>query len=303
MRRIRAASRNGWRAALAAVLLWTLPSLGCTGAVQAPAGESLNVMTFNIRYGTAREADSADNWAQRATRVHRVIADYEPDVLGIQEALRFQIDSLRSWFQGLNEAGVGRDDGKEAGEYSAILYREDRLELLEGGTEWLSDTPSVPGSKSWGNEIPRIVTWARLRDRMTGGTFYVFNTHWDHQSQPSRERSADRVLARIAAREHQEDAVIVTGDFNAGEDNAAFQALLEGGATGVRLIDTFRAIHPDTSEVGTFNAFTGTADGPKIDAILTTPEWQVRDAAIVRLRVNGRFPSDHFPVTARLILR
>jgi endonuclease/exonuclease/phosphatase family metal-dependent hydrolase len=260
----------------------------------------LDVMTFNIRYGSAREADANDEWANRALRVRDVIAEFGPDVLGIQEALRFQIDSLRAWFPGLSETGVGRDDGETAGEYSAILYRSERLEMLEGSTEWLSDTPTVPGSKSWGNEIPRIVTWARFRDRETGRTFYVYNTHWDHQSQPSRERSAARVLERMAAREHGTDPVIVSGDFNAGEINPAFQALLAGTANA-RLIDTFRAVRTDTTNTGTFNGFTGATGGERIDAILASPEWRIRDAAIIRTRVMGRYPSDHFPVTARLV--
>jgi endonuclease/exonuclease/phosphatase family metal-dependent hydrolase len=277
--------------------------LGCAARTTDPrAPAALDVMTFNIRYGTARENDARDEWSDRAPRVRAVVAEFDPDVLGIQEALRFQIDSLRSWFPDHEETGVGRDDGREAGEYSAILYREGRLELLDGSTEWLSETPAEPGSKSWGNEIPRIVTWARFRDRSNGRTFYVYNTHWDHQSQPSRERSAAYLLERIRAREHRSDPVIVSGDFNAGEDNPAFQALLAGDGA-VQLVDTYRAVRTDTSNVGTFNAFTGATDGAKIDAILATPDWVIRDAAIVRTQIDGRYPSDHFPVIARLSIR
>ena len=289
------------RASLARLAIIALV-LGCAARTDPGAPATLDVMTFNIRYGTARENDARDEWPERAPRLRAVIAEFDPDVLGIQEALRFQIDSLRSWFPGLEETGVGRDDGREAGEYSAILYREERLELLDGSTEWLSETPAVPGSKSWGNEIPRIVTWARFRDRSNGRTFYVYNTHWDHQSQPSRERSAAYLLERIRAREQRADPVIVSGDFNAGEDNAAFQALLASDGA-VRLVDTYRAVRTDTSNVGTFNAFTDATDGAKIDAILATLDWVVRDAAIVRAQIDGRYPSDHFPVIARLSIQ
>jgi endonuclease/exonuclease/phosphatase family metal-dependent hydrolase len=159
---------------------------------------------------------------------------------------------------------------------------------------------------SWGNRITRIATWARFRDRATHATFYVFNTHWDHESQPSRERSAALIIERIGGREHPDDPVLLMGDFNAGEDNAAFQALLApraAAAGNVPLYDTFRAVHPAARETGTFNAFRGERSGPKIDAILVSPEWETLDASIVLLEENGRYPSDHFPVTAVLRLR
>lgn len=276
-------------------------------AAPAPSTEpQLRVMSFNVRYGTADEPDDRDEWPERRARVRAVVADHSPDIIGVQEVLRFQLDDLGRWFPGLAEVGVGRDDGREAGEYSAILYRRDRFELLEQGTFWLSDTPEVPGSKSWGNRIPRVVTWARLRDRDGLGTFYVYNTHWDHQSQPSRERSAELLRAHILAREHP-DPVIVTGDFNAGELNPAYRMLLgdvapdaTGGRAELRLIDTFRAVHPGAEEVGTFNGFGRGAGLDKIDGVLVTSGWTVHDADIVRTRYGGRFPSDHFPVTARL---
>ncbi len=290
---------------LSAMLVGT----ACSPAEQEASG--IRVMTFNIRYGTANEPDDRDEWPQRSARVEAVVREFAPDIVGVQEALRFQIDSLRSWFPIYAESGVGRDDGREAGEYSAILYRSDRFEVLAESTEWLSATPDVPGSATWGNEIPRIVTWARLRDRQSERTFYVYNTHWDHQSQPSRERSAFFLLHHIAARDHA-DPVLVMGDFNAGEDNRAFRQLIgapasahapaDAGSEGVGLTDTFRTMYPDSVTVGTFNGFEGDVAGPKIDAILTSPGWLVRGAGIVRDRIGGRYPSDHYPVVTRLLL-
>jgi endonuclease/exonuclease/phosphatase family metal-dependent hydrolase len=267
------------------------------------AADEVRAMTFNIRYGTAPDGEHA--WPLRRHLAFRVIRDYAPTVLGVQEALRSQLDEIGRELPDYGEIGVGREDGVEAGEYSAILYDRRRLELLEHDTFWLSDTPDVPGSMTWGNRITRVATWARFRSA-DGGTFYVFNTHWDHESQPSRERSAALILERIRARAHPDDPVLLMGDFNAGEDNAAFQALLakrSEGAGELRLYDTFRAVHPDAGQTGTYHAFRGDRSGPKIDAILASPEWETLAADIVLLEVGGRYPSDHFPVTAVLRLR
>ena len=267
-----------------------------------PAAEPppVRVMSFNLRYGTADDGDNA--WPHRRDLVMRTIGDFNPTLLDVQEALRFQLDELHAEFPHLAEIGIGRDDGAEAGEYSAILYDLERLERLDSGTFWLSDTPEVVASTSWGNRITRIVTWTRLRDRAGGDTFYVFNTHWDHESQPSRERSAELILQRIADRAGG-GPVILTGDFNAGEDNPAFARLVAAYAGAAdHLRDTFRALHPDAEDVGTFNGFTGERSGEKIDAILVSGEWRVLEAGIDRAHDGGRYPSDHFPVTAVVAL-
>lgn len=262
-----------------------------------PQAVELRVMTFNIRYGTAD--DGANAWPGRRTLVGDVITAFGPSVLGVQEALAFQLEELDALLPGYGRVGVGRDDGMEAGEFSAIFYDRARLEVVSEGTFWFSESPSEPGSTAWGATIPRICSWARFRERASGRTFFVYNNHWDHQAQESRERSAALLLDRIGARVPAGDPVIVTGDFNAGEDNPAFR-LLVGDAD--RLRDTFRLLHASDTVVGTFNGFEGTADGPKIDAILASPEWAVLSSAIDRTEVAGRYPSDHFPVTAVLRL-
>ncbi|MHC4349089.1 MAG: endonuclease/exonuclease/phosphatase family protein [Planctomycetota bacterium] len=262
-------------------------------ATSAREPEPLRVMTFNVRYGTAQ--DGENRWELRDDLVVRVIRDFDPAVVGVQEALRFQLDELREALPAFHEIGAGRRDGREAGEYAAILYRHDRFEVLEQETFWFSDTPSVPGSVSWGNRITRICTWGRFRERRTRRSFYVFNVHWDHESQPSRVRSGELLRARVEARSHPDDPVIVTGDFNAGESNPAVRPLADAG-----LVDTFRVLHPDVEEAGTFNGFTGSRGGEKIDGIWVTPDWDVIHAAIDRTNSGGRYPSDHFPVTAVL---
>jgi endonuclease/exonuclease/phosphatase family metal-dependent hydrolase len=254
-------------------------------------------MSFNIRYGTA--ADGENNWPQRRELVFDVIREHDPDVLGVQEALRFQLDEIGAAVPGYGELGVGRDDGREAGEYAAIMYRADRFEVSESGTFWFSSEPDVVGSIDWGAHLPRICTWARLVEKSSGRAFYVFNVHFDHQSQESRERSAELLVERIEARA-QADPVVVTGDFNADEDNPAMLYLLgaEGAESGVGLRDSFRVVHPDAVDVGTFNGFEGRTAGPKIDAILVSGNLNVESAAIVRTSRDGRYPSDHFPVVA-----
>lgn len=285
-------------------LLLAALAVACATGGRGDAGPvPLDVMTFNIRYGTAQ--DSTNAWPLRRGVLYDVIRAHSPQVLGLQEALRFQIDEIRGRLGGYAEVGVGRDDGREAGEYSAILYDSKRLEVLEQGTFWFSSTPETPGSTSWGNSITRISSWARFRDSADGGTFYVYNMHWDHQSQPSRDSSAVAVLRHLATVSPAEP-IIVMGDFNAGETNSAYRVLLAGASRvdgAPRMLDTFRAVNPSASNVGTFHGFRGGADGEKIDAVLISTDWDVLAATIDRTAKDGRYPSDHYPVTARIIRR
>jgi endonuclease/exonuclease/phosphatase family metal-dependent hydrolase len=262
----------------------------------------VRVMSFNIRYGTAN--DGANSWERRREMVFDVLRKNKPAVVGLQEALDFQIAEICEAVGGYGRIGVGRDDGKTRGEYSAILYASSRFRVDDSGTFWLSDTPEVPGSITWGNACTRICTWARLVDSKSGAAFYMFNTHLDHISQPSREKSAILLAGRIAAREHAEPFVL-TGDFNVGERNPVVlylkgRARLGAESVPVAMLDTFRLVEPNATEVGTFNAFKGNRTGEKIDYIFTEGGVGVPDARILRDNVEGRYPSDHFPVTAKL---
>ncbi len=261
----------------------------------------LTVMTFNIRYGTAD--DGPDRWERRRAPVFDVIRDAGPDIVALQEALRFQLDELRANLIGYQELGVGRDDGGTNGEYAAILYRVERFEVLAHGTFWFSETPGVPGSMGWGARLPRICTWARLLDRDSGRSLYIYNVHLDHEAQESRERSAALLVERIRGIPDR-DPVIVAGDFNAGEDNSAMRIIRgEDRTAGPRLRDSYRVLYPDDAEAGTFNGFHGATSGPKIDGVFVSDGWSVEAAAIVRTSRGGRYPSDHFPVVATLRLR
>lgn len=272
------------------LLLLSLP------ATAAPAQATVRVLTFNIRYGTAN--DGAHVWAARRAHVITTIRDHAPHLLGVQEALRFQLDELHAALPGYLEIGVGRDDGLIAGEYAAVLVDTLRFSVIGSGTFWLSDTPDVPGSMHWGNRITRVTTWARLVDRATGDTMRVYNLHWDHESQPSRERSAGLLVQRIAAGANSEDAIVVMGDFNSDETNPAFTSLVSDNS--VLLHDTFRARHPDATIVGTFNSFRGDSTAGKIDAVLVGEGWETIDAGIDRRRFGALWASDHFAVWATI---
>jgi endonuclease/exonuclease/phosphatase family metal-dependent hydrolase len=265
----------------------------------------MSVMTYNIRYGTAKDGENA--WNLRREMLFDVIRREDADLVGLQEALDFQIQEIVGAAPGYAVVGVGRDNGLRAGEYSAILYKKDRFHVAEAGTFWFSDTPSVPGSRSWGNTITRICTWARFVDR-DGRGFWLFNVHLDHQSQPSRERSTELLRDRIAARASPNEPVVVTGDFNVGENNPAIHTLVgrprtEPPGGPAPFVDTFRILHPDEPAVGTFNGFkVGTIGSDKIDYVLVQPGTEVIRAEIIRTSRGDRYPSDHFPVVARVRL-
>lgn len=274
-----------------------------------PAGLQLRVMTFNIRYGSA--GDGENRWKKRKQMVFDIFKNHKTDVAGLQEALTFQIDEILESTPGFGMIGIGRNDGVKKGEYCAILYDSKRFDVNESGTFWFSDTPEVPGSTSWGNSYTRICTWARLVERKSSLAFYIYNVHLDHQSQPSREKSVALLAERIGQRKYKEPFV-VTGDFNAGENNPAV-LFLKGKAglddkkgwkseNPIPLADTFRILYPDAKDVGTFNQFKGISSDEKIDYIFTKPEVKILEAAILHDNTNGRYPSDHFPVTALLIL-
>jgi len=270
-------------------------------------GLELRVMSFNIRYGTAGDGDN--QWKNRKEMVFDVLRDHSPEIVGLQEALNFQISEICTALGKYGQVGVAREDGKVDGEFSAILYDIARFKVDESGTFWFSNTPEVPGSNHWGAACVRICTWARFIERDSGRAFYMFNLHLDHVSQPSREKSAVLLARRIKNRKHR-DPFILTGDFNAGENNPVI-TYLKGeteltGADGkkstnpVPMVDSFRVLHPDVKDVRTGHGFRGTRKGNKIDYVFVPSSIKVLDAQILYDNIDGRYPSDHFPVNATL---
>ena len=285
---------------LAAFAVLAVLLAGGPAGAQPVAREPLDVMSFNIRYGTAK--DGENHWSARREMLFDLIRERDADLVGLQEALAFQIDEILAAVPGYAVVGVGRDDAGGAGEFSAILFKTGRFRVADAGTFWFSDTPETPASASWGNAITRICTWARFVDR-DGRGFYLFNLHLDHQSQPSREKSTALLRRRIDARAFPADPVVVTGDFNAGEDNPALAVLVWKADPASPFVDTYRVKHPGETTVGTFNGFRmDNTAGEKIDYVLAQPGTEVISAEIVRTSRNGRYPSDHFPVVATVRL-
>jgi len=260
----------------------------------AAADTELSVLSLNIRLDVA--SDAPHTWESRLPLITAFLGEIEPDLVGLQEAQHHQLSGLLEENSEFASIGVGRDDGKTKGEYSAILYRTDRFVSLESGTFWLSDTPEKIASKTWGNNITRICTWSRFNLVGTGENFYLYNTHFDHQSQEARENSATLILERIADRAHPGDPVILTGDFNADESNPAITTLTND------ITDTFRSANPEATDVGTFHGFTSKVRPDKIDYIFTSGALTTTHATIHRPRPDGLYLTDHEPVSAVLSL-
>ena len=265
-------------------------------------------MSFNIRRGTAR--DGGNHWVFRRHRVQEILSHHRPDVLGLQEAMDFQVAAIRAMLPGYEAVGEG-DRGGSEGLHNTIVYDYARFSLAEKGTFWLSDTPDIPGSKGWGNILRRTCSWARLIDRASGQAFYIFNTHLDHLSPRSRKRSVILLTQRIHGRACPEPFVL-TGDFNAREGSAPIRYLKGkvrlGTPAGERalnpnpLMDTFRVRHPYHRRAATFHGYRKFFFRFKIDYIFVPPSVHVREARIITMRCSDRYPSDHFPLLSTLWL-
>ena len=264
------------------------------------AQKHLNVMTFNIRYSTLR--DSANAWLYRKDHAASQILFHETHILGVQEALHEQMEDLKNRLPRFKYVGVGRDDGKTKGEYSAIFYDTTRLTVLESQTFWLSETPSVAGSKSWDAAITRIVTWAKMKDRLTKKTFFVFNTHFDHIGKVARRESAKFLLAQVNKIAGTSQAII-TGDFNAQPEDEPIKVIVDA-ANPLKLLDT-KALSATGhfGPTGTFNGFQAkeTSEQP-IDYIFLNKKITVLQHATLSQTWGGLFSSDHFPVFARVLI-
>ena len=273
------------------------PAHGLAGGQAA----DLRVMSFNIRFGTA--PDGQNHWEKRKQFLVETIKAFDPDLLGTQETLGFQRDYLAGSLPDYAALGVGREDGRERGEMAALFFKRSRFEKIEAGHFWLSQTPDVPGSKSWDSALPRMVTWVKLRDRRENSKPILFlNTHFDHRGAEARTESA-RLLRRRVDELGKMCRVIVTGDFNADEGSEPYRALFaHDNGDRSPLGDTYRIAFPGrATNEGTFSGFKVEAtNGPRIDWISVSRDWRVIKAAIDRTAREGRTPSDHFPVTAVL---
>jgi endonuclease/exonuclease/phosphatase family metal-dependent hydrolase len=272
---------------------------------QQPA--DLRVMSFNIRVDTG---GGPNRWELRRDKVVKVIDDFDPDVLGMQEDRANQDNYILNKLPRYSAfARSARPDGSL--ERNAILYRTDRFEAGRSGTFWLSETPDVPGSFSWGAKPPRIVNWIELADRDNPGlTFVVLNTHWENGPRGGKARLQSAALMRRKIADIAPDKrVILTGDFNADQDSAPYDRLTGRDAADNEnkkddrfLTDTYRNRHPEVSgTIGTAHRFTGKAGKARIDWILhDAAGFETLAADIVRTSFDKRYPSDHFAITATI---
>jgi endonuclease/exonuclease/phosphatase family metal-dependent hydrolase len=265
------------------------------------AQKPLNIMTFNIRYDNA--SDSMNAWSYRKSKVVSQILFYEADIIAVQEALHNQMLDLEQSLMGYRYTGFGRDDGKTKGEYSAIFYNSNRLELLNSATFWLSETPGIAGSKSWDAAITRIVSWAKFRDKVTRKIFFHFNTHFDHIGKIARKESAKILLNAVDSIAGKKNLAMVTGDFNAYPWDEPIR-ILTARDNVLHLFDSKDlSIMAHYGPTGTFNGF-GTKEmhNDPIDYIFFNNRVKVLKHATLSESWQGLFSSDHFPVLVSLLL-
>jgi len=261
----------------------------------------VKVMTLNIRVDTV--IDGPNRWNNRKQIVFDTLADNAADVIGLQEALRSQVRDVQLALPQYAGYAAGRKDGRNKGESCAIFYRKERFALADAGTFWFSNTPFEPGSKGWGNLPPRICSWVYLIEKGLKRAFYVYNLHLDNFSQNSRKKSVKLLAKHIAARRTR-DPFIVMGDFNMDMDNPAMKFLHNSNYSTAypKMVDAWQFVHGGPAETGTRHNFRGSLSGPRIDHIPISENARALEASIDRRKVNGRYPSDHFPVIAKILL-
>ncbi|MDE1192931.1 MAG: endonuclease/exonuclease/phosphatase family protein [Arachidicoccus sp.] len=256
--------------------------------------QEIRAGSYNLR--NENTYDTGNLWMQRYKHVAELITYHEFDIFGVQEALSHQLTTLQMALPGFAYYGIGRDDGKDAGEHEAIFYKTDKFELLKSGDFWLSATPDVP-SKSW--DAPccnRLCTWVKMKVKSSGKIFFMFNVHYDYEKDYARNESSKLMLKKIP--EIAGDApVIMTGDINGG-NNTSWYKLLEDSQ---KLHDTYVSAKEPYYPRGSFNGFGKENDGELIDHIFATKEFTVKNWAVLSDTYNkGKYPSDHCPILATL---
>lgn len=258
---------------------------------------AVRVMTFNIRYNEPK--DGVNAWPNRKTKVAGVIRFHKADLVGVQEAQIGQLKDLEILLPNFAWCGVGRTDGKEDGEFSAILYRKERFRLIECKTFWLSETPAKAGSMGWDAAFPRIVTWAKFQDRRTRKTFFHFNTHFDHRGEKARVESAKLIISQIENIAGKVPFVLM-GDLNVKEDTEAYRTLSQHPSLKDARYASKNGHFGGTS---TFNSFKELIPEMKIDYIFVKNGISVIEHGVLSDRWNGLWASDHLPVLAEIEIR
>ncbi|MCR4409163.1 MAG: endonuclease/exonuclease/phosphatase family protein [Candidatus Saccharicenans sp.] len=270
--------------------------LACSSA---PSGETeLKVMTFNVRFDNP--ADGQHNWKFRREAATRLIQTLRVDLLGTQEVLNNQLEDFLEKLPGYGYIGVGREDGRTAGEYSAVFYLKERFLPVKSGNFWLSQTPEIPGSRGWDAACERIVTWAIFRENKSGLELAFFNTHFDHVGQEARRQSARLLLEKIKALAGNLP-VILSGDFNAPPDSEPVRIILDNGL----LVDSRSSAAAVMGPAWSFHGFGRLPEEERqlIDFIFISPHFRVLEYQNIFEEIGDTYYSDHNPVLVRLRLK
>ncbi len=260
----------------------------------------LRIMSFNLRLGVA--PDGENHWSKRKSIVINFLNAETPDVFGIQEGWEFQLEDIVNGVPGYAWVGVSRNNNI-LDEFSAILYRTGRFDVLESNTFWLSDTPEEPGTKfSDQQSCVRICTWAHLYDRESGRDFYAFNTHYDYVTADEIQEKSSALIATRIKEIAGDKPVFLTGDFNVPVGSDAY-LILTGGmqyeGAGLELYDPWTEL--GVAEEGSFHDFTGVATSDsRIDWILHSAHFSAVSAEVEHYSEEGFYPSDHFPISAEI---
>jgi endonuclease/exonuclease/phosphatase family metal-dependent hydrolase len=261
---------------------------------------TLRVATFNIRNSNAD--DGINSWSNRKELVLDFINQQELTIIGLQEVLPEQLNYLRQNLPDYDFVNAGRIDGKRQGESNPVFYKTKHYRLLQKDTFWLSKTPQIPGSKSWNAACPRIVTWLKLRNKETGNSFFVFNTHFDHFSQKARELSASLLIhqiKKIAATA----PFIVLGDFNCTTSSQTYKLLTKKWNKLPRLMPIINKSGKNLKGPKyTYNGFSKKIDKQIIDHIFLSTNVINKSAKIHKIKKDGIYISDHYPLTAKIKL-
>jgi len=278
------------------VLLFTIGVSSCFA-------QHFTVATYNLRNDNPTNDDSlrGNGWKQRLPVVAKLIQFHDFDIFGTQEGLVHQLHDLTKAMPGYSYTGIGRDDGKTAGEFSAIFYKTNKFKLLKHGDFWLSPITSRP-NKGWDAALPRICSWASFQEIKTGYKFYYFNLHMDHIGMVARRESAKLVLQKIKEMTANQP-VILSGDFNVGETSDSYAVINTSG----KLKDAYELSPIKYAENGTFNAFNAENKSKgRIDHIFLSNDFSVKRYGILTdtyralnkqtNKYEAKLPSDHFPV-------
>mgnify|MGYP000365241080 CR=1 FL=1 len=261
------------------------------------AQTNMNLMSYNIRYDIT--TSNASPWTERHTAIASQIKRFDVDIIGMQEVLVHQREQLLLDLPGYASVGVGRDDGINAGEFSPIFYKAHRFQLLVSSTFWLSPTPEIP-SKGWDAALNRICTYAQFVDRQSKDTFWVFNTHFDHVGETARMKSAELILQKMKeVTKGANQAVIFCGDLNLNDDHPTI-AFVQSQMKDALLVSK----QVKTKMNRTFNNFDLTTPASnRIDYIFTNAYINVQSFETIVEPFGVSYPSDHFPILAKLKIK